>query len=58
MTRAITCACGHAVTAANDEGLVSQLRQHLSDDHPDLQVPDEQLQAQVASDAREADAST
>ncbi len=54
MTRAISCACGHDVTAANDEGLVSQLRQHLTDDHPDLKVPDEQLQAQVAADARDA----
>lgn len=54
MARTITCACGHDVTAANDEGLVSQLRQHLTDDHPDLQVPDEALQAQVATDARDA----
>jgi len=54
MTRTINCACGHDVTAADDEGLVSVLRQHLTDDHPDLQVPDEQLQAQVDSGARDS----
>ncbi len=54
MTRTISCACGHDVTAADDEGLVSVLREHLTDDHPDLHVPDEQLQAQVASGARDS----
>ncbi len=54
MTRRISCACGHDVAAADDEGLVSELRQHLTEDHPDLQVPDEQLQAQVASGARDS----
>ncbi len=56
MARTIRCACGHDVTAANDEGLVSELRQHLTDDHPDLQVLDEELQAQVAAEARDSDA--
>lgn len=52
----ITCACGHDVSAATDEGLVNGLRQHLADDHPDLAVPDEQLQAQVAAEARDTGA--
>ncbi len=56
MARTIRCACGHEVTAANDEALGSELRQHLTDDHPDLQVPDEALQGQVAADARDSDA--
>ncbi len=52
--RTISCACGHDVSAENDQGLVGELRQHLTDDHPDLQVPDEALQAQVASGARDS----
>ncbi len=54
MARSIACACGHDVTAADDEGLVRQLRQHLTDDHPDLQVPDEGLRAQVTAEARDS----
>lgn len=54
--RTISCACGHDLSAENDEGLVGELRQHLADDHPDLQVRDEQLQAQVASGARDSSA--
>ncbi len=54
--RTIKCACGHDVTAESDEGLVGELREHLTNDHPDLQVPDDQLQAQVASGARETSA--
>ncbi len=38
----------------NEEGLVSELRKHLTDDHPDLQVADEQLRNQVATDARDS----
>ena len=55
MARSIRCACGHDVTAADDVGLVRQLRQHLTDDHPDLQVPDEPLQAQVTAEGRDSD---
>ncbi len=54
--RTISCACGHDMSAENDEGLVGQLRRHLTDDHPDIQVPDEALQAQVASGARDSSA--
>ncbi len=54
MTRTITCECGHDVAAADDAELVSRLRQHLTDDHPDLDVPDEALQAQVAAQARDS----
>jgi len=55
MTRSITCACGHDVSGADDEELVSGLRQHLTDDHPEMNVPDEALQAQVSAQARDTD---
>ncbi|MBA3403728.1 MAG: DUF1059 domain-containing protein [Gemmatimonadaceae bacterium] len=53
MSRGITCQCGHEVSAPDDEQLVSELRGHLDQDHPDLQVPDEALRAQVASGSTE-----
>ena len=54
--RTVSCACGHDVVADDDEGLVKGLRQHLSADHPDLDVPDEALRGQVATEARDAEA--
>ncbi len=53
MSRQTTCQCGHAVTGPDDEQLVTRLRGHLDQDHPDLDVPDEALRAQVAAGSLE-----
>ncbi len=52
MSQHIACQCGHEVSAADDDQLVSALRGHLDQDHPTLDVPDEALRAQVASGSR------
>lgn len=54
MARTVTCACGHELSAADDGELLTELRQHLAGDHPDLDVPDEQLRAQIQAEARDA----
>ncbi len=49
--RAIDCDCGHHMEAANDEELFTKARAHVDQDHPEMQLTDEQIRQIVAERA-------
>ena len=53
--RVIDCQCGTTLKAANDEDLVSVVREHVNEDHPELDLSDEQVQEMVAEQAYDAE---
>ena len=53
--RVIDCQCGTTLKAANDEDLVSVVRDHVNEDHPELDLSDEQVQEMVAEQAYDAE---
>jgi predicted small metal-binding protein len=52
--RVIDCDCGQTLQAANDEDLAKETRAHVDQEHPDLQMSEEQVRELVASRAYEA----
>ena len=54
MARCIDCPCGHVLQATDDEELFQRARKHVDDDHPEMKRTDEEVQARVAADARDA----
>jgi predicted small metal-binding protein len=52
--RVIDCDCGQTLQAANDDDLVTQLRAHVDEAHPDTGVNEEQARQLVADRAYEA----
>ena len=48
MRRAMTCACGQYLEAANDEELFQKGRKHVQEVHPEMQMTDEELRAAMA----------
>ena len=53
--RVIDCECGKTLQAANDEDLTEAVRQHVAEDHPDMDLSDEQAGELVSSQANDAD---
>jgi len=51
--RAIDCPFGHHFEAADDDELFRLCREHVGNDHPEMQRTDEELQARIAADAYE-----
>ena len=51
----IDCECGTTLKAANDEDLASTVRDHVNEAHPDMDLPDDQIQQMVAEQAYDAD---
>jgi hypothetical protein len=49
--RAIECPCGHHLEAADDEALFLAAREHIAQDHPEIERTDEQIRERVAADA-------
>jgi hypothetical protein len=49
--RAVRCWCDELVAAEDDEQLVTALRDHLVEAHPDEPRSDEEVEARVESDA-------
>lgn len=45
--RVIDCECGAIVQAANDEELAGQVRAHVEEEHPDMQLDDDALRRMV-----------
>jgi predicted small metal-binding protein len=56
MSRIIDCPCGHQLRAEDDEGLFRAARQHIAQDHPDMQRSDEQVWATIRERAHDEDA--
>ena len=53
--RVIDCECGHTVSAANDDELVEQVKGHLSGEHPDKEMGEDELRSFVTSNAYDAE---
>jgi predicted small metal-binding protein len=49
--RAIDCPCGHHLEGADDAELFQLARQHITEDHPEMERTDEQIRERVAADA-------
>ena len=52
--RVIDCQCGTTLKAANDDDLVSTVREHVDEEHPDMDLTDEQVREMVAEEAYDA----
>ena len=52
--RVIDCQCGKTLQAANDEDLAEAVRGHVAEDHPDMEMSDDEVRGLVASQAYEA----
>lgn len=53
--RVIDCQCGTTLKAANDEDLVGVVRDHVNEEHPELDLSDDQVQEMVAEQAYDAE---
>ena len=53
--RVIDCECGRTLQAANDEDLAEAVRDHVEENHPDMDMSDEQVEELVAAQAYDAD---
>ena len=51
----IDCQCGTTLKAANDEDLARYVREHVNEEHPDMDLSAEQVQEMVAEEAYDAD---
>jgi predicted small metal-binding protein len=49
--RALDCACGRHLEAADDEELFRRAREHVDRDHPDMHLDDEQVRGIVEQGA-------
>jgi hypothetical protein len=52
--RVIDCECGKTLAAANDDDLAQAVREHMTEDHPDMDMSDEQVRELVSARAYEA----
>jgi hypothetical protein len=53
--RVLDCDCGKTLQAANDEDLTEAVRDHVAEDHPDMEMSDEKAREMVAAQAYDAD---
>ena len=49
--RAMDCSCGHHLEAANDAELFEQARAHVDNDHPEMDLSNEELRSILAQGA-------
>jgi hypothetical protein len=49
--RALDCACGQHLEAESDEELYGRARAHVDQDHPEMQLGDEQVREIVSEGA-------
>jgi hypothetical protein len=52
--RVIDCQCGKTLQAANDDDLAEAVRRHVADDHPDMEMSEEEAREFVGAEAYEA----
>jgi hypothetical protein len=52
--RVIDCECGKTLQAANDDDLADAVRDHVAQDHPDMEMSDEQAREMVSAQAYDA----
>lgn len=51
--RALDCQCGRHLEAGSDEELYRQARAHVDQDHPEMQLNDEQVREIVSAGAHD-----
>jgi predicted small metal-binding protein len=49
--RAIDCPCGHHLEGADDEELFRFAREHIDNDHPEMERSDDQVRERITADA-------
>lgn len=54
IVRALICRCGHEVRAEDDERLEKAVFGHITEDHPEMAVTEEQVHAMVEAEAKDA----
>jgi predicted small metal-binding protein len=52
--RVLDCDCGQTVQGATDDELVNEVRRHVDDSHPDMELSDDQLREMVSQKAYDA----
>lgn len=52
--RVIDCDCGKTLQAANDKDLAQAVRDHVAEDHPDMEMSDDQAAELVSAQAYDA----
>ena len=52
--RVIDCPCGHRLEGADDEELFRLAREHVDNEHPEMERTDEQIRQRIANDAYDA----
>jgi predicted small metal-binding protein len=52
--RVLDCDCGTTLQAANDDDLTTEVRAHVDESHPELELSDEQARELVANRAYDA----
>ena len=52
--RVIDCDCGTTLQAANDDELLEQVKQHVDEAHPDMNLDDDSAREMVAQQAYDA----
>ena len=52
--RQLTCDCGATLQAEDDQGLEQEVRNHVTESHPDMELGDEDVRGLVASKAEDA----
>jgi hypothetical protein len=53
--RVIDCDCGKTLQAANDEDLSEAVRSHVAEDHPDMDMSEQQAEELVSAQAYDAE---
>lgn len=53
--RVIDCDCGKTLQAANDDDLTKAVRGHIAEDHPDMDMSDDDVRQLVSSQAYDAE---
>jgi predicted small metal-binding protein len=49
--RMIDCDCGHTLQAANDDDLFKAAREHVDQEHADMELSDDQVRDLIAEKA-------
>jgi hypothetical protein len=52
--RVVDCQCGKTLQAANDEDLAEAVRSHVAEDHPDMEMSEDEARQFVSSEAYDA----
>jgi predicted small metal-binding protein len=52
--RVLDCQCGRTLQAANDDELLDAAREHVEQEHPDMEMSDDQLRGMISEQAYSA----